>query len=170
MGTSMWGFLSPQNLLILNGEMMRLATALIALVSFLSTPVVSGMCADCCQRSIEHQMTVCRDSGHAHLGRHVHHMNHVHMVTQGSVASVAIRHCDHPSSGSRLSCQSTACLSAKSVQASVASVPAHRLQGSSPLIAATTSSSLTISGPLRSPEACRVTTRSSQTTSAPLRI
>ena len=149
---------------------MRAATALIALLSVLPGPIVSAICTECCQHSAEHQVTICQDKAHAPLGPHLHHMNHVHMITQGSDASVVVQQCEHQLQDGHRSCQSTRCLSGKPVQASVASVPAHRLQGSSLLVAAAICSCLTTSGPVRPPGAYRIALSSSQSAAAPLRI
>lgn len=129
-------------LLILNNTMMRAATALIALMSILSAPVASAACGDCCNRLGEHQLPPCHDKAHAHLGPHTHHMNRLHMVTQDSDASVAIRPCDHRWRDSRSSCQRAACLSTKPFRGSVASIPAQQLQMFLHLLATTNDSSL----------------------------
>ena len=139
--THKWGFLSKNNWLILNHEMVRIATAFIALLSVLSTPIASAICTGCCQRSLEHQVTACHDKAHAHLGPHVHHMNHVHMVAQDSDAGVVVQQSDHQFQDRGLRCQRAACLSAKPVQASVASVPANQLQITAQLLTVTTCSS-----------------------------
>ena len=128
--------------LIMSCEMIRIATAVIAVLSVLSTPIASAICTDCCPHLLEHQVTVCHDKAHAHLGPHIDHMNHVHMVTRDSDASVVIQQCDHQFQNRRLSCQSVACLSAKPVQASVASVPANQLPITSQLPTITIGSSL----------------------------
>ena len=106
--------------------MTRIATAFIVLLSVLSTPIASAICTDCCQRPREHQVTACHDKDHAHIGAHVHHMNHLDRVAQDGDASVMVEPCDHPFQNRRLGCQSAACLSARPVQASVASVPANQ--------------------------------------------
>lgn len=115
-------------LLILSDTMMRVTTALVLLFSLLSAPIASAVCRDCCDPSVEHQIPLCHDKAHAHLGPHMHHMNHVHMVSQDSDASVMVQQCDHQIQSRRLSCHSAPCLSAKPVPASVASIPANQLQ------------------------------------------
>jgi hypothetical protein len=106
--------------------MIRVATTLAALLSILSTAIASAICTHCCQRQLEHQLTACQDKAHAHLGPDVHPMNHVHMVAQDSDASVVVQECDHQFQNRHLGCQTSACLTAKPVQASVASVPANQ--------------------------------------------
>ena len=149
--------------------MIRATTALIVVFSVLSAPA-SAVCNECCNRSVEHRLPLCHDQAHTQLGPHVHHMNHVHMVTQDSNANVVIQHCDHQLQDSHLSCYSAACVSAKPVQASIASAPAHQLQISSHLFATTIFSSLTIPRTLLPPGGCRLAISSSQSASAPLRI
>ena len=150
--------------------MIRAATALIVLFSVLSAPVASAVCSECCNRSVKHRLPLCPDKAHAHLGPHLHHMNHVHMVTQDSDANVVVQHCEHQLQDSHLSCHNAACESAKLVQASVASAPAHQLQISSHLIATTIFSALTISGSVRPPGACRIAISSFESAAAPRRI
>lgn len=125
--THTMGFPIEMKLLILNCDMMRIATVFIVLLSVLSTPA-SAICNGCCQRPLEHQETACHDKAHAHLGAHVHHANHLHMVAQDSDASVVVKQCDRQFQNRRLDCQRAACPSAKPVKLSVASVPANQLQ------------------------------------------
>ena len=128
--------------LILNYEMIRIATAFIALLSVLSTPIASAICTDCCQHLLEHQVTACHDKAHTHLGPHVHPMNHLHMGAQDAGASVVVQQSDHQFQNRRLDCQRAACLSAKPVQVSVASVPANRLRISPQVLTVTICSSV----------------------------
>lgn len=164
------GFPWQTELLILKNAMMRAATALIALLSTLSPALASAVCTDCCNRSVEHQLPLCHDKTHAHLGPHVHHMNHVHMVTQDSHTSAVIQECVHPLPDGRLSCLSAACLSARPVHASVLSAPARELQIPSQLLARTIGSSLAMAAPGRPPDICRTAIDPSPAASAPLRI
>lgn len=155
--------------------MIRVATALIALLSVLSTPIASAMCTVCCQRPVEHKLTVCRDKAHVQLGSHVDHMNHAHGVTQELVAQesdakVSVRGCEHQWQSHHQSCQNAACLSAKLVPAPVASVLTHQLQHPSHLIATAIGSTFAISNPPGPPGLCRITSDSSKFASAPLRI
>lgn len=150
--------------------MIRAATAFIALLSVLSTPIASAICADCCQRPVEHQLTLCHDEAHAHLGPYVHHTNHVHMVTQEPDAKAAVQPCEYQLQDVRPRCHVIACLSAKPVPQSAPSVPAHQLTVSLHSIATTFSSFLTISGPLGPPGACWMSISSSQSGSVPLRV
>jgi len=150
--------------------MLRVATALIVLSSLLSAPLASAVCMDCCSRTVEHQLSLCHDKAHAHLGPHVDHMNHVHMVTQDSGASAVIQQCDHQLQAGRLSCHRAACLSARPVQTSVPSASAHELQISSHLLASTIGSSHTTASPRRPPDICRNATDRFPSASAPLRI
>ena len=136
------GFPIEKKLLILSCEVIRIATAFIALLSVLSTPIASAICTDCCQRLLEHHVTACHDKAHIHLGPHVHHMNHVHMVAQDSDGSVVVQQSDHQFQDRRLGCQRAACLSAKPVLASVASVPANQLHITTQLLTVITCSSV----------------------------
>jgi hypothetical protein len=147
---------------------MRAATALIVLFSVLSAPIASAVCRDCCNQSVENQLPLCHDKAHAHLGPHVHQLNHVHMVMQDSEASVALTQCNQLQD--HLSCRSAACRSAKPMQAFAASVPARQRQIPSHPIATTLSSSFIIAGPLRPPGVCRIAISSYYSASAPLRI
>jgi hypothetical protein len=157
-------------MLILNDGMMRVAIALVVLFSVLSAPIASAMCRDCCNRSIDDRLPLCHDKAPAHLGPHVHHMNHhVHMVRQDPDATILFQQSEHQVKDGRLSCHSIACLSAKPVQAFVASVSQHQLQFSSWLFAATVGSSL-ISVRLRPPDSCQLASGSSQSGSVPLRV
>lgn len=159
-----------QKLLILNREMMQMATALITVLSVLSAPIASAICRQCCQHPLEHQLAFCHDKAHARLGPHVHHMDHVRMDTQESDADTVVQQCEHEWQNGRPRCQRTGCLSAKPVQVSVVSVSAHQLRVPSLLIATPICSSLTISGPLQPPGDCRIGIDSSPSASAPLRI
>jgi hypothetical protein len=150
--------------------MMRAATALIAFFSVLSAPLASAVCTDCCNRSVEHQLPLCHDKAHTQLGPHVHHMNHVHMVTQDSDASAVIQQCAHRLLESRLSCQGSTCVSAGPVHAFVAFPPAPQLQILPHLLATPTCGSLLISSPGRPPDICRMAMDSSPFASPPLRI
>jgi hypothetical protein len=166
-------FLSQTELRILSDAMLRVATALIALSSFFSAPLASAVCMDCCNRSVEHQLPLCHDNTHTHLGPHVHHVNHVnhvHMIRQEMEASIVIQQCDHQLQDSRLSCHSAACLSARPVQASVASTPGHELQIPSPLLGSIIGSSLQMATPERPPDICRTAIAPPASASAPLRI
>lgn len=149
---------------------MRAATALIGLFSILSAPFVSMVCRDCCNRSVAHQLTLCHDKAHANLGSLVHHMHHVHMVTQDSDASAVIKQCSHQLHDSRLSCQTAVCVSAKPVQASVAPVAGHLLKIPRHLPATTICSSLPAADSDHSPDVCRIEIDSSLSASVPLRI
>ena len=149
---------------------MRVTTALIALLSVLSAPTVSALCKNCCQRPLEHQLAVCHNQAHASLGPHMHHMNHVHMVTQESDANAVVQRCQHQLQDGRVSCQTAACLSARPIQTSAASADAVQLRLASQLIATTIVSSPAISGPLLPPAACRLAISSYQSASVPLRI
>lgn len=164
------GFLTETKLLILKREMIRIATALITLLSVLSTPVASAMCSECCQRPVEHKVTLCHDHTHAQLGPHVHHLNHVHMIAQESDAKAAVQRCKHELQSHRQSCQSAACLSAKPVQVSAAPVATDQLEPPSHLIVTAICASLTISNPLPPPRSLRKANDYSQSASAPLRI
>jgi hypothetical protein len=164
------GFPISAELLILNDTVMRAATVLIVMFSMLSAPLASAVCRDCCNRSVEHQLPICHDKAHAHLGPHVHHMNHVHMVTDDSDARSVTQDCDHQFHDSRLSCHTAACLSAKPLQTPVVSAPSNQQQIPSHLLATAICSSLTISRQLRPPGECRLTISSSQSASVPLRI
>lgn len=66
--------------------------------------------------------------------KHVHHMNHMHMVTQDSDARVVIQECDHQLQRS-VSCQTAACVNATPVQTSVVPAPSNQQQISSRLLA-----------------------------------
>jgi hypothetical protein len=153
-------------LLILIDRMVRAATALIVLFSVLSAPIAPAVCIPCCNRPAPHELPLDHDKAPAQPGPHVHHMNHVHMVTQDPDGNVGVQKCDHQLQASRLSCRTTVCRSAEPVQAS-ASVPTHPLQG---LIATTMGGAVTISGSLSPPGACRITVPSFPTAAAPLRI
>lgn len=153
--------------------MTRVATALIVLSSLLSAPLASAVCMDCCSRPVEHQLSLCHDKAHAHLGPHVDHvdhMNHVHMVTQDPDARAVIQLCDHQLQVSRLSCHSGACLSARPVQTFAASASAHELQISSHLLASTIGSSHATPTPGGPPDICRTAIDRFPSASAPLRI
>jgi hypothetical protein len=164
------GFPIRTKLLILNREMIRIATAFIALLSVLSAPVASAICTECCQRPVQHQLALCHHKADAFPGPHVHHMNQVHRVAQESDTSAVIQPCEHRFEDAGLRCHSTACLSAKPVPRSAASVPAHLRTVSSHSIVTTISSFLTISGPLGPPGACRMAISSSQSAPVSLRI
>ena len=125
-GLTKSGFPSKNKLLILNLEMTRIATAIIALLSVLSTPIASAIGTGCCQRPLGHRVTACHDKAHAHLGVHVHHMNHLDRVAPDSDASVVVEPCDHQFQNRRLGCHRADCQDARPVQASVASVPANQ--------------------------------------------
>ncbi len=163
------GFAARKKLLILNGKTMRAATTLIALLSFLSAPIASAPCSDCCQRPLEHQLASCHHKAHAHLGPHVHHMNHVRMVTRASDGDAVVQPYTRQFQNRRLSCHSAPCLRAKTVHASVASIPASELDPPAHLTATPISGS-DVSDPLRPPRACLMAMISTQSASAPLRI
>jgi hypothetical protein len=164
------GFPSPGELLILNGAMLRVATALIVLFSLASAPLVSAVCRDCCNRSVVQPIPLCHDKAHAHLGPHVHHMNHVHMVSDDSDAKITIEQCDHQFRDSRLSCHAAACLSARPVQASVVSAASHEQKIPLHLVASGICSSLPVGTPRRPRDAFRTRISSSPSASVPLRI
>jgi hypothetical protein len=147
--------------------MMRALTVLIVLFSMLSGPVASAVCMDCCNRSVEHRLPLCHDKGHAHLGRHAHHINHVHMVTRDSEASIVIDQCDQQFQDSRVNCRNSVCLSARQVQALVAPAPAHVLQVSSQLLSSSISNSHVMAASGHPPGTASVP---SLAASAPLRI
>jgi hypothetical protein len=165
-----WSFPSRQNLLILNNTMMRAATVLMVLLSMVSAPFASAVCRDCCDRSVEHQLPRCHDKAHAHLGPHVHHMNHVRMVGDDSDSTIAIQRCDHQFRDGRLSCHTRACLSARPVQSSVVSALSHQQPIPSHLPASLICSSVTRGGPPRPPDAFRTNISSSIPASVTLRI
>jgi hypothetical protein len=150
--------------------MLRVATALILLFSLPGAPLASAVCRDCCNRSVEHQPSICHDKAHTHLGPHVHHMSHVHIVTQDSEASIVIQQCDHQSHVSRLSCHSVACLSTRPAHASITSAPARELQIPFRLLASTIGSSHAMAAPGSPPDNCRTAVDPSPAASAPLRI
>jgi hypothetical protein len=150
--------------------MIRIATTFIVLLSVLSTPIASAICTECCQHPLDHQLALGHNKAHAPLGPHVHRMNHVHMVTQGSDANAAVQPCEHQLQDVGLGCHTGACLSAKPVPRSTASVPAHQRTVSLHSIATANSSFLTISGPVGPPGASRMAIRCSQSASVPLRI
>lgn len=149
---------------------MRAAIAFVVLFSVLSAPIASAMCRDCCNRSVDNRVPLCHDKAHAHLGPHVHHVNHEHMVTQDSDANISVQRCEQQFEARRLSCHSNACLSAKPVQAFVAAVSQYQLEFSPSLLAATLCGSPTISVPLRPFDFCRIASSSSQSASVPLRV
>lgn len=153
--------------LILNHAMMRATTAIILLVTVLSAPLASAVCGDCC--NVEHPAPLCHNQEHAHLGPHAHHMNHQHMVTQELEASVVIQQCEHQVQNRRRSCHRAACLSAKPVPASIASVAANQLQIISRLPAVTISSSFPAVR-AHSPSSIYEIETSSSSASTPLRI
>ena len=153
--------------------MRHTTTALIALFSVLSVPLASAVCTDCCYRSAEHQLTLCHARAHAHQGPHVHHMghmNHVHMVIGDSEVGVEILQRDHQLHGSRLSCDSVACLGARPVQACAASVPSHQPEIPPPLLATRIYSSLPSAAPGRPPDIRRMAINHALSPSVPLRI
>jgi hypothetical protein len=150
--------------------MLRVANAFIVLCSLPWVPLASAVCRDCCNRSVEHQLPLCHDKTHAHLGPHVHHMNRVDVVTQDSEASIVIRQCDHQSRVSRLSCHSVACLSTRPVHASITSAATRQLQIPSQLLASTIGISHAMAAPGRPPDICRTAVGPSPAASAPLRI
>ncbi len=168
--TSMWLPLLPMNCLYWTAKMMRIATSLIAMLSVLSAPIASAVCAECCQRPIEHHVTLCHNKAHAQPGPHMRHMNRMQMVTQESDSHAIIQPCDHQLLDRRLRCHIAACLWAGPIQTSIASVPAHHLPIASPLIATPICSALTIPGAVRPPGASGIASTSSQPASAPLRI
>jgi hypothetical protein len=164
-------FLSRAELLILNDEMLRVATVLILLFSLPSALLASVVvCRDCCNRSVEHQLPLCRDKTHAHLGLHVHHMNHVRTFTQDSEASIVIQECGHQLHDIRLSCHGAACLSVRSVQASISSAPAREQQIPSQLLASAIDSPHAMAAARRPQDICRTAIGPSPAASAPLRI
>ena len=150
--------------------MIRIAIAFIALLSVLSTPIASAICTDCCKRPLEHQVTACHDKAQAHLGPHVHHVNHVHMVAQDSDAGVVVQQGDHQFQNRRLDCQRAGCLSARPVQASVASVPANQLHITPQLLTVITCGSVPTTRAHPPSAVYGIEISSSPFDSAPLRI
>ena len=151
-------------------HMMRAATVLIVLFSMLSVPIASAVCGDCCNRSIEHKLPLCHNKAHAHLGPHVDHMNHVHMVTQDSDASVAIQRCDHELRARGVNCHIAGCVSARPVQTSVVPAPSNQQQIHSHLFASTVCSSLPVADPPRPSYVVRRNTSSSTSVALALRV
>lgn len=164
------GFPSRRTMLILNDTVMRTATALILLFSFLPVPIASAACRECCNRSFEdHRLTLCHDKAHTHLGPHVRHMNHVHMVTLDS-DSVALHQGDHQLQDGGLSCQSAVCLSTRPVPASVASAPANQRQNPAHLVETGPRRSRPCAAPSQPCGICQTAITGSPSASAPLRI
>jgi len=62
--------------------MIRISTALLAMLSLLATPLVSIACTARCELFLMHQHPLCHEKAHEYMGPHVHHMNHVHMVSE----------------------------------------------------------------------------------------
>lgn len=155
--------------------MVRVATAVLAILLVFSAPIASAMCIDCCEQPLKQRTTkaVCHDNAQAHLAQanssHVHHM---HMAAQKSDA--VVQECDRQSLERPLSCQSDVCADAIPAKLTIASAPAHELRISSRLAASATGNSLTItpvivtsSGP---PHICQKGIDSFSSASAPLRI
>ena len=61
---------------------MRIPTAVVALLAILATPFASMPCMARCALFLMHQPFVCHDKAHQSMGPHIHHMNHVHMVSE----------------------------------------------------------------------------------------
>lgn len=149
--------------------MIRIATALVALLSIVAAPTASAVCSACCTRPISRQLTICHDKAHARLGPHMHHMDHVHVVAPDSDPSAVVRECDHQLLGSRLTCEGTHCASAAPAHTAFAASPPHptQLPSCAPAIA---TSPHTIARPSRSPDICRIAINPALSPSAPLRI
>ena len=155
---------------ILDDAMMRTATTLIMVFSYLSTPIASAVCMDCCNRSVEHRLPLCHDKVHAHVGPHLHHMNHVHLVTQESDANAVLQQCGHQLKDSLLSCHAAPCLSAKPVHAAVISALSDQRQTPSQLLATSIQSSVPIAQAHPPFGVCRIRISASPFASVSLRI
>ena len=59
-----------------------MSTAIVALLATLATPFASMPCMTRCALFLMHQHSVCHDRAHESMGPHIHHMNHLHMMSE----------------------------------------------------------------------------------------
>ena len=91
--------------------MLRIATALIALVSILGTPVVSSACITRCDAPAMHQIAVCHMKTHARMGIHVHHMHGAEVVSSDSESALQVSQNQQHLQFSSLNCHTAVCVS-----------------------------------------------------------
>lgn len=91
--------------------MLRIATALMALISVLGAPLVSSACTVRCDAPAMHQTTVCHMKAHARMGAHVHHMDGAEMVSGDSESALQVSQNQQHLQFNFLSCHTALCVS-----------------------------------------------------------
>ena len=102
--------------------MLRIATALMALISVLSTPVVWSACVARCDASAMHQVAVCHAKAHARMGLHVHHMHGAEVVSADSESAFQVSQNQQHLEFNFLSCHTAVCVSMRPARAMRAEV------------------------------------------------
>ena len=124
--------------------MIRVSTALLALLSIVATPLASMVCMTRCGLFLMHQHPVCHDKSHAYTGSHTHRMNHVHMVNRTEPVLAA-----HDEQSRHLvassGCLSGSCMSMSPAVPRRTTVQVSELQAFSHVPAATVYGSLPVS-------------------------
>ena len=91
--------------------MLRVATALMALISVVSAPVVWSACNTRCDAPAMHQAAVCHVKAHARMGAHVHHMHAVDVGSGDSESAFQAPQDQQHLQFNFLSCHTAVCVS-----------------------------------------------------------
>lgn len=77
--------------------MMRMAIAMLALISMVTGPAASAACLAGCAVASEHRSVMCHEKAHAQLGPHIHQAGHIHQmfVSDRDLNTNVATHPDH---------------------------------------------------------------------------
>lgn len=105
--------------------MLRVATALIALISVLGAPLVSSACTVRCDAPAMHQVAVCHVKAHAHMGVHAHHMHGAEVVSGDSESALQVSQNQQHLQPNSLNCHTAVCVSMRPTRVMRAEIVSH---------------------------------------------